>query len=245
MDPLPPVNHSPLSVPSLPAALRDERHILPPAQTLERRSTPRRESLPFVVRTVTDDASLLKAISMRAAAYGRHVPDFARQLELPEPADKLSTSTVLIAESKLDRLALGTMRIQTNLAGPLALEQSFELPEFLRGCRLAEATRLGVVQEKQGRLIRTLLFKAFFHYCVQQRIDWMVITARSPLDRIYESLQFTDIRPGAGFVPMAHVGGLPHRVLGLQVSSVEPGWKANAHPLYEFFFATNHPDLRL
>lgn len=203
----------------------------------------RRESLPFVVRTVSDDESLLRAVSLRAAAYGRHVPEYAHQLHAPEPADRAASSRILIAESKLDRLALGTMRIQTNLLGPLALERSFELPDFLRGRRLAEATRLGVVQETQGRLVRTMLFKAFFLHCVEQGIDWMVITARRPLDRIYEGLQFTDVRPEAGFVPMQHVGGLPHRVMAMQVGTAQTNWKASAHPLYDFMFTTYHPDL--
>ncbi|WP_394757251.1 hypothetical protein [Rhodoferax sp.] len=55
-----------------------------------------------------------------------------------------------------------------------------------------------------------------------------------------------DVYPGIGYIPFSHVGGLPHRVMSLEVDSVEPSWAAAKQPFYEFFFHThlpNHPIL--
>ena len=141
------------------------------------------EALPFTIRVVSNIHDLEKAVRIRHAAYMRHVPGFANELTLPEKADSEPGVVVLLAESKLDGSPIGTLRIQSNDHKPLTLEQSISLPATLSGKRLAEATRLGVTQERVGRMVTTALFKAFFLYCRQNRIDQMVITARSPVDR--------------------------------------------------------------
>jgi hypothetical protein len=203
------------------------------------------ENLPFTVRVVRDDAALHKAIAMRQAAYGRHVPEIAKNLGEPELHDSDPGTVVLLAESKLDGMALGTMRIQTNLCRPLWLEQSVTLPEWLKGYSLAEATRLGVSGSHVGRLAKTVLFKAYFMFCVEAGIDWMVIAGRSPLDKQYEALMFQEVFPGQGFIPMRHAGNIPHRVLAFDVATAEKRWREGSHPLYNFVFRTHHPDIRI
>lgn len=203
------------------------------------------ERLPFRVRIVAGDADIDKAVSIRHAAYERHIPAVAALLEKPEPIDYEPGTAVLLAESKLDGAPLGTMRIQTNRFRPLALEQSMPLPGWLKSCSQAEATRLGVSREPVGRLVKTALFKAYFLYCLREEIEWMVITARAPLDRQYEALLFEDAVPGAGFVPMRHVGNIPHRVMSFNVDLAEWNWRQAKHPLYRFVFMTRHPDIEL
>lgn len=203
------------------------------------------ELLPFTVRLVRNEQDLNKAVEIRHAAYARHLPTFAETLKLAETDDVESGVVVLLAESKLDGSPLGTMRIQTNQFKPLCLEQSIELPEWLRSRSLAEATRLGVTNEKGGRLVTTVLFKAFYLYCHQIGSDWMVITARAPVDRTYDRLLFTDVFPGAGYIPIHHVGNLPHRVMSSNVDTAEERWAAAQHPLFNFAFRTHHPDIQL
>src|SRR5690349_7262162 len=103
-----------------------------------------------------------------------------------EALDAAPGTVVLLAQSRLDGGPLGTMRIQTNVFGPLAVEQSVRLPDWLNQARLAEATRLGVARGAIGRMVKVALCKAYYMYCVENDIDWMLITARSPLDREYE-----------------------------------------------------------
>ena len=203
------------------------------------------ERLPFSIRIVSSEEDLEKAVSIRHSAYGRHIPELAALLEKAEASDSEPGCVVLLAESKLDGSPLGTMRIQTNRYRKLTLEQSIELPSWLQGKSQAEATRLGVIGNRTGRLVKTALFKAYFQYCVQEEIEWMVITARAPLDRGYEALLFQDVLPDGGFIPMRHVGNIPHRVLAFNVELAERNWSQARHPLYDFVFSTSHADIDL
>ena len=201
------------------------------------------ERLPFTVKLVRDEDDLSKAVQIRHTAYARHLPDFAETLKRPETADAENGVVVLLAESKLDGSPLGTMRIQTNEFKPLSLEQSIELPEWLSKRRLAEATRLGVTEGKGGRLVTTVLFKAFYLYCQTVDVEWMVVTGRAPVDRTYDRLLFDDVFPGRGYMPIRHVGNLPHRVMQFNVNTAEERWAAVRHPLFNFVFRTHHPDM--
>jgi hypothetical protein len=203
------------------------------------------EAFPFTIRVVSNSRDLEKAVRIRHAAYMRHVPGFAHELTLPEDADSEQGVVVLLAESKFDGSPIGTMRIQTNIYKPLALEQSVTLPESVRTKRIAEATRLGVTQERVGRMVTTALFKAFFLYCRQNRIDYMVIAARSPVDRQYDRLLFKDVDPAVGYIPLKHAGNIPHRIMVLDVNNVEAIWTEAKHPLHKFIFHTFHSDINV
>lgn len=201
------------------------------------------ERLPFTVRAVSGEEQLRKAVAIRHRAYGRHVPSLAELLRMPEPNDSEPGCVVLLAESKLDGEPLGTLRIQTNRFRPLAIEGSVGLPRGLIGRSLAEATRLGVTQDRTGRTVKTMLFKAFYQYCLESNVEWMVIGARAPLDRMYQALLFSDLFPGEEPVALKHAGNLPHRILGFDVETAEERWRAVQHPMYDLFVNTRHPDI--
>lgn len=202
------------------------------------------ERLPFTVTIVRSEDALQKAVAIRQKAYARHVPEFAAKLNSPEPNDRDPSSVVLLAESKLDGSPLGTMRIQTNRFNDLSIAQSVELPAWLTNKSMAEATRLGVCLGWTGRVVKSVLFKAFYLYCLKAGIEWMVIGARAPLDRQYEALLFQDLIPGH-FIPLRHADNIPHRVLGFEVGTADERWAEANHPLYKFMVQTDHPDLDL
>ncbi len=199
--------------------------------------------LPFTVARVRSEADLQAAVSVRHAAYARHVPTLARQLQAPEPADLVADTVILLARSKLDGSALGSMRFQTNAHGPLPLEHSVTLPYQLAQRRLAEATRLGVAPSAEGRLVKMALFKAFYLHCRNEGVDEMVIASRSPLDRHYRQLQFVDVFEPGFQVPLRHAANLPHAVLRFDVAGAYQRWCAARHPLTDFMCHTAHPDL--
>jgi hypothetical protein len=200
--------------------------------------------LPFTVRVVDDDDALERALRLRQAAYQRHVPEFAQTMDQPEPYDRDPGALILLAEAKLDRSPVGTMRIQSNCFRRLALEQSLELPDWLSG-RLVGATRLGVGAGEPGRMVKLALFKAFYLYCVRERIDWMVIAARTPLDRQYAALDFCDVFGEKEFLPLVHAANIPHRIMAFEVGTTEQRWREARHPLYDFMLVTHHPDIDL
>lgn len=203
------------------------------------------EALPFTLKIVRTQAELSQAVLIRQAAYDRHLPEFAKSLSKPEAADFEKGSVVLLAESKEDGTPVGTMRIQTNAYKPLCLEQSIDLPQWLKESPMAEATRLGVTNQVGGRLVTTALFKAFYMYCQQIGVEWMVIAGRAPVDRMYQRMLFEDVFPGQGMVPLAHASNLPHRVMQFNVKTAFERWSAVDHPLLKFAALTHHPDITL
>lgn len=205
----------------------------------------REERMPFRIKLVETEGELERAVSIRHAAYARHVPAFAATLTRPEAYDYEDGTVVLLAESKLDGAPIGTMRIKTNRHSKLGLEQSVQLPDWLEYTTIAEATRLGIATGRMGMVVKTLLFKAFFQYCLATGVDWMVITARAPLDRQYEDLLFEDVYPDGGYIPMRHIGGIPHRVMALDVLRAKSRWTEARHPLIGFMCETHHPDIDL
>lgn len=214
----------------------------PLGERLNRSIVKKTERLPFTVKVAGSLAELDRAVEMRRAAYGRHLPEFAGTMGV-EALDAAPGTIVLLAQSRLDGGPLGTMRVQTNAFGPLAVEQSVRLPEWLRQARLAEATRLGVARGAIGRMVKVALCKAFFMYCAENGVDWMLITARSPLDREYEAMLFEDVYGQNEFLSMTHVGGLPHRVMAKPVDWVRQRWARVNHPFFGFFFETDHVDI--
>ncbi|CAD6557917.1 hypothetical protein LMG24235_06249 [Paraburkholderia sabiae] len=211
-------------------------------EALSQSAVKKTERLPFTIKVVSNPAELDQAVEMRRAAYGRHLPEFAETMGV-EALDSSPGTVVLLAQSRLDGGPLGTMRVQTNACGPLAVERSVSLPDWLRLSGLAEATRLGVARGAIGRMVKVALCKAYYMYCAQNGIDWMLITARSPLDREYEAMLFEDVFGQNEFLPMTHVGGLPHRVMAKPVALVRQRWAKVNHPFLGFFFETDHVDI--
>ena len=255
MDGRQPLGVAPLTVerPAAPNArvVRDEIPTLPFPEKfvgtfdddgLVRLST---ERLAFDVKKAQTQDELFRAIAVRYEAYSRHLPELARRLVAPEPADTEPGYTVLIAENRLDRAPLATVRLQTNEFGPLALERSLELPSWLQGRTLAEATRLAVADGVRGRFVTLVMFKAFFQFCLEQGVEWMVVCARPPLDRIYLSLLFEDVVPGGVYVPLKHSANIPHRALAFNVATAEARWRTVGHALYAFMGLTVHPDIQV
>lgn len=204
---------------------------------------PNVERLPFTIKRVETAEDMRKAVQVRHAAYARHIPAFAATLVRPELSDYEAGSIVLLAESKLDGSPLGSTRIQTNLNGPLHLEESVTLPAWMANVRLAEVTRLGIDEGRVGRLVKIALIKACFEYCEQLGIEHAVVTGRAPIDRQYEQLMFRDVFEDKGYVPLAHVGNIPHRVMSFEIATGEARWSAARHPLLKFFKQTEHPDI--
>lgn len=227
------------------SAVFTPRRVLMPATPIHAPNPPSlpEELLPFTVRLVRDEEDLNKAVQIRHAAYARHMPTVAESLRFPERIDTEDGVVVLLAESKLDGSPLGTARIQTNQFRPLGLEESVEFPDWLRGHTLAHISRLGIVQGNGGRLVKFMLFKGLFKYWEQNGIEWAVVAARVPLDRMYQQLLFQDVFPGQGFIPLPHMNNVPHRVMAFEVGTALERWTQASHPLTNFVFHTNHPDL--
>jgi hypothetical protein len=202
------------------------------------------ETLPFRVAIATDE-QMQGVVQLRAESYGKHLPEFGRKLRQPEPADSEVGCEVFVATSKLDGSVIGTLRTHANIVKALPLQGSLQLPTRFDNTRLVETTRLCIKGNLNSSLVRSALFKALHRYCLAQEMDWMLAAGRRPVDRIYDSLYFQDVgEPGARY-PMAHAGGIPHRVMYFSPGKAQSLWHTNRHPLYRFVFETHHPDIDL
>jgi hypothetical protein len=199
--------------------------------------------LGFVLELVSSTQDLLDACSVRAQAYGHHLPDMGSKLAEPDELDFAAGTSVFVCRDKADGRAMGTMRIQSNAFGPLMMEGSFDLPPWLKGASRAEITRLAV-RVGADPLIRLSLWKASYLFCMANCLEWMVVGARNEaLIRNYRRLGFVDVFGQEDLMPLAHTGGLPHRIMAFENTSAERRWGEMRHPLYQFVFETVHADL--
>lgn len=202
------------------------------------------QTLPFVV-CIASQADMADVAALRYTSYGKHLPELGARLRNPEEADYELGCEVLVAKSKLDGSLLGTLRTHTNVLKPLPLQTSIRLPAAHQGQRMIETTRLCVKGNPNSSLVRNTLFKALFQYCFSQDVAWMMAAGRRPVDRLYDALLFTDVDEPGAFYPMAHAGNMPHRVMRFSPAHAQETWAACHHPLYEFVFETEHPDIDL
>jgi hypothetical protein len=208
--------------------------------------TASRANLGFTVRVAVLESDLMAACAVRSAAYGRHLPQLARAFAKPDDLDRRPDVRVLIAWSKETGAAIGTARITTNSYEPLAIQSSIELPPAMRGASLAEITRLAIQPGIADPSLKLALFKASYISALTLQIRWLVIGARSPaLIRDYSRLGFCDVSPGGMATPLAHAGGLEHRILAFDVLGAERTWYGVQHPLYEWMVGTLHTDIDL
>jgi len=166
-----------------------------------------------------------------------------QRLAEPDELDFAPGTTVFLCRDKVDGRATGTMRIQSNASGPLLMESSLSLPLWLSSASRAEITRLAV-RVGADPLTRLSLWKASYQFCLASQLHWMVVGARNEaLIRNYRRLGFVDVFGPDEMMPLAHTGGLPHRILALDNNVLERRWCETRHPLCQFFFETQHADL--
>ena len=202
-------------------------------------------ALEFSLFPVSSQQELLEACAVRAQAYGHHLPEMGEQLAAPDDIDRHADTTVFLCRDKASGQATGTMRIQTSEHGPLMIEHSVRLPPRLAGVRRAEVTRLAV-RVGADPLTKLCLMKASYLFCMAHRVQAMVIGARKEsLIRNYRRLGFGDVFEGGALMPLAHTGGLPHRILCFDVAGAERMWAQGRHPLYTVMVGTRHDDLRV
>ena len=201
--------------------------------------------LPFTIRIVRTEDHLAKAVHIRSRTYGRHHPEVAHMLSMPEEEDRAPFSLVLLAESKRDGEALGTLRIETNTKNRLPVEGLLPADSECSNQTIAYVTRLGVQAREDASLTKLALFKALHRYCLACQIDWIVVTAKPPMDRQYKTLGFTSVLDEEVLIPIPWSADIPMKLMSLETISCERVWKKNQHPLYKFMFKDYCPDIQI
>ncbi|MEK8087147.1 hypothetical protein WNB94_12050 [Aquabacterium sp. A3] len=196
--------------------------------------------LPFRVRLASDLKDLEKIAHQRAEAYRRHQPDLVHALSLHEPeADDLRADVVhLMAETSSGKL-VGSMRLNTNINKPLRFEKEFSLPSCFRGQPLLEAGRMTAASGPDGKLVVSALIKYAFEISYRAGIEYLLLIARSPIDRIYKALTFEDVFPGKKVETSAQPG-VPVSLFYIPIGTVDQRLREASCPFYEFLAETQH-----
>lgn len=201
--------------------------------------------LPFTIRLVRTEAHLSKAVQVRAQAFLKHAPRFGAQLIEPEPADRAPGNVVLLAESKSTGAAEGSVRLETNFNVRTEFERIIDLPYFLNGKTLAQASRLGVRPGPGGPLVKYALVKAAYRYCLATQVDYVLLAARTPVDRAFLALGFKEVFSEPTFLKFPGQGDKFLRLFAFDVVSGERRWRRIKHPLYRFMVEEYHPDIEI
>lgn len=193
--------------------------------------------IPFDVRMALTIDDLRAVCEVRTAAYGHHDPEIGEKLGQVEALDCADGVVVLQCLDRESERCLGTLRVQISGYGPLVLEQSVHLPDWLSDRARAQISRLAVMPGADAR-VKLSLMRASYQYCLATGVRWMVIGARSDaLIRGYRSLGFIDVFDDGAMRPLASAGGLPHRILALDVTHADENWQATRNRLYGFMTA--------
>lgn len=201
--------------------------------------------LPVTIRVATTDADLRKVLAVRDDARRSGAAGTTVAPASPEAWDQRPNATLLLAESRIDGEALGSLRILARGRGRLMVEDRIELPASLRKVSLAEASALAVRHGRNATLVRLMLWKAFHRYCLAAQIDTMLIAVRDAVERQYEWLGFHDPQPGAVRFSLDGRGAATHRLLTLGVFEAHERSLQSGHPLHDFFFVERHPEIDL
>lgn len=208
-------------------------------------SSLRSVELPFTVRLVRTEQHLSKAVQVRAQAFLKHAPRFGAQLVAPEPADRSPGNVVLLAESKSTGAPEGSVRLETNFNVRTEFERIIALPEFLSGKTLAQASRLGVRPGSGGPLVKIALIKAAYRYCLATQVDYVLVAARTPVDRDFLALGFKEVFSEPTLLKFPGQGDKFLRLFAFDVVAGERRWRRIKHPLYKFMVEEYHPDIEI
>lgn len=212
-------------------------------------SIPAPISLPFRVQPIdpADIDSLSRLARFRSTIYGQRNEAMRSLLSTPDSSDFSGMGKSYVAISKLDDAWLGSLRIDIGGPGhPLPLEAGCPaLPSPLLSEARVEGLRFCLSGPDQGPgLIKAALLKACTLDAIQEGARFALAAAKSPLDRLYERLLFTEVFPSRSF-DMPHAPGYPHRIFFLDLLRMPSLWREAGHPLYSFFFEQSHADIQL
>ena len=196
------------------------------------------------MRIADSSQDLRKVVESRSAAYTRHIPVLGDVLREPETDDVRPDVLLLIAESKLDRKVIGSVRLQHNFARRLHIESELSLPSSHDGRRLVEGRRLGVENGLPGRMVMVALVKAAYELCYATGVDFFVLAGRRSVAAIYRSMLFDDVLEG-GTIRLSYAGDLPHSVFSMPIRDADRRWRVAGHALYDFMARTEHLDIQI
>jgi len=201
-------------------------------------------SLPFVVRLASSERDLLDVVSLRSQTYSRHNAPAARLVRTPEDQDLRGDGVILVARSKLDGTAVGSVRVQTRVHRPLMVESAMQLPSEVVAGKPIELMRGSITNGAAGRMVSATFAKATFLLCHRFSFSHVIVTCREPVDLMYRAYHFDELLGGA-LIDLPYSPGARHKVLCLPMDKATERWRLHNPPLFDFMMNLEHPDIQV
>ena len=201
-------------------------------------------SLPFVVRLASAERDLLDVVSLRSQTYSRHNAPAARLVRTPEDQDLRGDGVVLVARSKLDGTAVGSVRVQTRVHRPLMVESAMQLPDEVVAGNPVELMRGSITNGIAGRMVSATFAKATFLLCNRLAFSHVIVTCREPVDLMYRAYLFDELL-GGELIDLPYSPGARHKVLCLPMDKATERWQRHNPPLLDFMMNMEHPDIQV
>ncbi|HEX4235706.1 MAG TPA: hypothetical protein VH041_15540 [Caldimonas sp.] len=201
-------------------------------------------ALPFRISIATSQQDLIDVVSLRSQAYARHNAPAAGRLKSLEEQDRGADAIVLLARSKLDAMAVGSVRVQTRVSKPLMVEGAMQLPYEVANANPVELMRGSISNGTAGRMVSASLAKASFLLCLYFDFSHVIVTCREPVNLMYRAYQFDELLSGE-MIDLPYSPGVKHKVLCLPMKDAVERWRSRNRPLFDFMLSTNHPDIQL
>jgi len=202
------------------------------------------KSLPFVVRLASSERDLFDVVSLRSRTYSRHKAPAAHLVQAPEDQDLRGDGLILVARSKVDGIAVGSVRVQTRIRRPLSVESAMRLPNDVVARNPIELMRGSIINGVAGRMVSASLAKTTFLLCQQFSFSHVIVTCREPVDLMYRAYRFDELLNGK-LIDLPYSPGAQHKVLCLPIDEAAERWRLENRPLYDFMVDTKHPDIQL
>jgi hypothetical protein len=183
------------------------------------------------IRAARTDSDIRTAINVRWQGYKKY--EMFKDPDLEE-LDLSSNCTILLAEDS-SGVALGTIRILDRRYGPIELDRFINVDDLMpyNPRSVAEATRFSIPVTSRSRIVKHLLWKAYFNYCYENSIDLMLVSVKECAKKDYDFLQFVELKNGTYTHPS--LGNLPHFCFYLETLKALTLYKERNHPMYHFF----------
>jgi hypothetical protein len=200
--------------------------------------------LPFRVSVATSEKDLQDLVRLRSQTYSRHNAPAASRVKSIEEQDQGADAVLLLARSKLDGMAVGSVRVQTRLRRPLMVESAMRLPYEVASANPIELMRGSIRNGPPGRMVSSSLAKATFLLCHQFDFSHVIVTCREPVNLMYRAYQFDELLSGE-MIDLPYSPGAKHKVLCLPMKEATARWRSRNRPLLDFMMNTHHPDIEL
>lgn len=218
-------------------------YILQNNSPIPQRQTPVPHSLKgfdFRLANKTDDfENILKCRWKRYKRFGYGSPQ-----DLYDEFDERAWHLIAIDEAT--GAVVGCLRLLRKPHDPFELEQWVNISEWIeQGRRPAELTRLSIPFNKQSIKIKFGLWKLALLLCLKERQTHFIISTKYDTKNSYDLLCFQPYRGQNVVFNHPRIAGMLHLVMTVKLSEVRNEYLLKRPALYQFFFASEHPEILL